>query len=226
MSLVGGLAYLLYRRRVARLLEMERMRTRIATDLHDEIGSNLSLIAMASEVATSQAPSGDAKMNGWLSLIASTSRETVDSMSDIVWAVNPDRDRLQDLTQRMRRVADDAFTARNIAFHFSAPTREADVPLGADTRREVFRIFKESVNNVVRHAACQRAEVEFSVSAGRLRLRVSDDGAGFEPAAASDGNGMASMRRRATNLGGELRVRSQCGAGTTITLTAPVDGRR
>jgi signal transduction histidine kinase len=223
---VGFVAYFIYRVRVARLIEMERVRRRIATDLHDEIGSNLSLIAMIGEVANRHVPPDDSQMAGWLSLMASTSRETVDSMSDIVWAVNPQKDSLSDLTQRMRRVADDNFTARNITFQFSAPGRETDIKLGAETRREIFKIFKESVNNIVRHAECSQAAIEFQVEAGWLVLKLSDNGKGFDPDRASEGNGLMSMHRRAKNLGGELDVISQPGSGTTVILRAPLEGHR
>jgi signal transduction histidine kinase len=221
----GLVAYALYRYRVARLVELERVRTRIATDLHDDIGSNLSLIAMVSEVAHQQAKPGDRQMADWLSLVAGTSRETVDSMSDIVWAVNPKRDRIPDLIRRMRRVAEDLFNARHIEFHFAISDQEKDIKLGAETRREVFMIFKEAVNNLVRHSQCTRAEVEFQIEQSRLRLRLRDDGKGFDLATASDGNGLQSMRRRAENLGAELEVLSRPGAGTTVTLLAPLDRR-
>ena len=179
LTVYGG-----HRYRVARLVELARVRTRIATDLHDEIGSNLSLMAIVSDVANKRAGPRDSQMSEWLSLIAGTSRETMDAMADIVWVINPDKDRLLDLTLRMRRLADDIFTARNIAFHLSAPGDEADIKLGADTRHEVFMIFKESVNNIVRHSECTRADVEFKVEQGRLVLKLSDNGRGFDPARA------------------------------------------
>lgn len=220
LTVYGG-----HRYRVARLVELARVRTRIATDLHDEIGSNLSLMAIVSDVANKRAGLRDSQMSEWLSLIAGTSRETMDAMADIVWVINPDKDRLPDLTLRMRRLADDIFTARNIAFHLSAPGDEADIKLGADTRHEVFMIFKEGINNIVRHSECTRADVEFKVEQGRLVLKLSDNGRGFEPAGAGDGNGLSSMRRRAKNLRGELVLISSPGIGTTVILQAPLDGR-
>jgi ligand-binding sensor domain-containing protein len=219
LTVYGG-----HRYRVARLVELARVRTRIATDLHDEIGSNLSLMAIVSDVANKQTGPRDSQMSEWLSLIAGTSRETMDAMSDIVWVINPDKDRLLDLTLRMRRLADDIFTARNIAFHLSAPGDEADIKLAADTRHEVFMIFKEGINNIVRHSECTRADVEFKVEQGRLVLKLSDNGKGFEPAGAGGGNGLSSMRRRAKNLGGELVLISSSGIGTTVILQAPLDG--
>jgi ligand-binding sensor domain-containing protein/signal transduction histidine kinase len=215
--------YGLYRYRLARLLELERVRTRIASDLHDDIGSNLSLIAMLSEVAL-RGRRGDAQTDESLSLIATASRELVDSMSDIVWAINPKKDSVRDLTKRMRRFASDVFSARNIAFKFLAPGEEQDTKINADTRREVLLIFKEGVNNIARHSGCAEAEIELQIAAGWLLLKLSDNGKGFDTSAASDGNGLVSMRQRAKKLGGELELISN-GRGATVILKAPL-GRR
>ena len=212
--------YALYRYRMQKLIELERVRTRIATDLHDEIGSNLSLIAMVGEAAHRRAT--DDQMAGWLSMIAGTSRETVDAMSDIVWAVNPGKDRLLDLAQRMRRVAEDALSPRDVTLGFSAPDKTQDMKLDADLRREVFMIFKEGLNNVVRHSQCTRVDVDFRVASGRLLLSVSDNGQGFETQLATDGNGLANMSRRAEKLRGRLKVTSSPIEGTTMQLDVPL----
>ena len=224
--LVASGIYKLYQYRVRRLLQLERVRTRIATDLHDEIGSNLSLMAMIGDLARRQMPSEESQVARWLAVIANTSRESVDSMSDIVWVVDPSRDRLTDLTVRMRRVVDDVLTARDIAFNFVAPGETDDLKLGANTRREVFMIFKESINNLARHSQCTRADIAFKVENGRLFLQVSDNGRGFDAAYPRDGNGLASMRRRASNLGGEFEIQSSPSSGTTVTLRVPLKGKR
>ena len=223
---LGLMAYALYRYRLARLLELERVRTRIATDLHDDIGSNLSLIAMASDVANRQAQNVDKQMAGWLSLISSTSRETVDSMSDIVWAVNPAKDRLFDLIQRMRRVAEETLTTKDISLRFTAPDKDTDLRLGADMRREVFMVFKEGLNNIARHSQGTGADLSLRLEARRLELKLVDNGRGFDPKEAGDGNGLASMRRRAEKLGGTIHFESEAGQGTKITITVPLDGNR
>ena len=215
----------MYRYRVARLLELERVRTRIATDLHDDIGSSLSQVSVLSEVIRRRI--GDKPVVAEpLSMIANLSRDLIDSMNDIVWAINPKRDRLSDLTQRMRRFASDAFTVRDIEFSFSGPDPEHDTRLGADMRREIFLIFKESVNNVVRHSGCNEARINFSIQHGALELRVYDNGRGFDPEIASDGNGLASMRQRALRIGGALEISSQGEQGTTVSLKAPLDDHR
>lgn len=219
---VGVVIYAAHRRRVARLIELERVRTRIASDLHDDIGADLSRIALLSEVARRQVSRDDSQVTEWLSSIASISRKSVDSMSDIVWAINPNRDRLSDLTQRMRRFSSDIFTARNIEFQFRAPGADQDMKLGVDLRREVYLIFKESVNNMVRHSGCTHAEVEFQNLGGWLVLKLSDNGKGFDCARTNGGQGLASMRQRAQNLGGKLELISHNGDGTTVILRAPL----
>jgi ligand-binding sensor domain-containing protein/two-component sensor histidine kinase len=222
---VGFSIYAVHRQRVGRLVELERVRTRIATDLHDDIGANLSLIAMLSEVARGFLKNDDRRMKDWFSTIATTSRDTVDAMSDIVWAVNPKRDQLSDLTQRMRRFAEDILGARDIALNFRAPELERDLKVGADLRREVFLIFKETINNTVRHSQCTASEVELKVARGWLVLQMSDNGRGFDLKGTSEGNGLASMRQRAQKLGGTLDVSSPNGQGTSVTLRAPLDHR-
>ena len=138
---------------------------------------------------------------------------------------HPQRDTLRDLTQRMRRFASDVFTARDISFGFHGPDPELGTRLRADLRREIFLVFKESANNIVRHSQCTRAEIEFGIEGRRLVMRLSDDGLGFDTAARAEGHGLMSMRKRAERLHGEIEIVSGEGRGTTITLRVPL-GRR
>ncbi len=230
---VGASIYVIDRYRLARAVELERVRTRIATDLHDDIGASLSQIAILSEVVTQRVGQEDARGVEALSMIAGTSREMVDSMSDIVWAINPTKDHLSDLSQRMRRFASDILSARDIEFRFRAPTAEKDIRLGTDLRREIYLIFKESINNMVKHSACTEADLEFRIVHNWLVVRVSDNGRGFDMGAAGNGNstgmgghGLVSMRRRAEALGGTYEVKSAKAGGTTVTLKVPVQTRR
>ena len=213
--------YSLYRSRVARLLGIERVRTRIAADLHDDIGTNLTRIAVLSEVARSQLDEANPSVANPLSSIARISRESVASMSDIVWAINPRRDSLLDLVLRMRRFANEIFADGKIGFQFHAPETEQDQKLGADLRRDVFLIFKEALNNAVRHSSCANVEIELQLDRLWLLLLVSDDGSGFESSVSSEGHGLISMRRRAKALGGELQLLSREGKSTEILLKVP-----
>jgi signal transduction histidine kinase len=127
----------------------------------------------------------------------------------------------------MRRFASDVFTSRDIDFNFSAPNAHQDVRLGADLRREVFLIFKEAVNNAVRHSECTKANIEFRIESGRLELKIVDNGKGFDPDhdGDGDGSGLVSMRHRSEQIGGALEISSSAGRGTEVRLRAPL-GRR
>jgi signal transduction histidine kinase/streptogramin lyase len=205
-----------------RLVELERVRKRIATDLHDDIGSSLTRISLLSEVTQLQGRQVETVSGGSLSVIAGLSRELVDSMSDIVWAINPERDSLGDLTQRMRHFASDVFSARGIDFRFSLPDSERDLRVGANFRRELFLIFKEAVNNAVRHSGCTKAEIEFRMDGEGVFLRLTDNGRGFDPHNDSMGHGLKSMRERIEAFSGKLEIASNPGAGTALVFTIPI----
>jgi signal transduction histidine kinase/ligand-binding sensor domain-containing protein len=223
-TVMGGTATLLYRYRVNQLLQLERVRTHIATDLHDDIGSSLSQIAVLSEVVRRQL-GGTNEVSQPLSTIATTSRELVDSMSDIVWAINPNRDNLGDLVQRMRRFASDLFTANEIELRFNARESERPVKLDAEVRRQVFLIFKESAHNIVRHAECSRVDIDIHIENHAITLTLKDDGRGFAIAHAGHGHGLSSMVQRAKILGGTLEIDSHPGHGSSVALRVPLARR-
>lgn len=219
---ISGLIYAIYHYRVQQAVQLERVRMRIAHDLHDDVGSSLSQVSILSEVVRQRVNAEDETVSKPLSLISRISTEAVDSMSDIVWAINPQKDRLRDLTRRMRQFAGEVFTARDIAFRFEASDSHADVKLQPDTRRQIFLIFKEAVNNVARHSRCSRAEIFFYVEGAQLVLQVKDDGKGFDVTEDGDGNGLVSMRKRAESLQATLRIISDKGKGTSVTLRVPL----
>jgi ligand-binding sensor domain-containing protein/signal transduction histidine kinase len=206
--------------RLNRALEIERVRTRIASDLHDDIGSSLSQIAILSEVARTVAHD-DAPAAQPLERIARLSRESVDAMGDIVWAIDPHRDTPAHLATRMRRFASDLLPPRGIELQFEH-SEGASPRLGADIRRQVYLIFKEAVHNAVRHGRPTRVDIEFTTSPRWLHLVVRDQGDGFDPAGAREGQGIRNMRRRADVLGGTLDVTSVAGRGTSVILTVPL----
>jgi signal transduction histidine kinase/ligand-binding sensor domain-containing protein len=223
---IVAVAAILVHARVARLLEVERLRTRIASDLHDEIGSGLSRISILSEVARRGLAAEDGETGQRLASIAAGSGELVDSMSDIVWAVNPGRDRFGDLVHRMRRVAGDLMSGGEVELSFTAPAGEPDARLGDDVRRQVLLVYKEAMNNVVRHSGCSRVDVGVALDRDGLDLRIRDDGRGFDPGADSDGHGLTNMRARAAAIGATLEIATAKGLGTTVELrVANVRGR-
>lgn len=217
--------------REERIAELQRVRTRIATDLHDDIGSSLTQIAVLTEVARGQANYLQSEnLSMPLERIKNVSKELVSVMSDVVWAINPQKDFLHDLVQRMRRFASDVFTGRGIKFEFTTPEIEGNLQLGANIRREVFAIFKETVNNAVKYSECTAAVAKFRIEENRLFLEISDNGKGFDTKVVlSDdfrpemgGNGLINMRHRARELGGICEILSEIGQGTTVKVSVPL----
>jgi len=222
---IASIMYEIYRRRLERLLELERVRTRIASDLHDDIGSGLTKISLESEVARRCA--SDPLVTESLEHIGDASRELVDSMSDIVWALNPKRGQFTDLATRMRYFANQTLAAAGLEVDFHAPPGWTDASLPPELRRDAFLIFKEAVNNTVRHSQSRRVEITVELRDSEMLMRVSDDGLGFhlEQAVGGEGHGLTSMRARAARLGGRLEIDSQAGKGTTVTLSVPLKAR-
>ncbi|HYJ92468.1 MAG TPA: ATP-binding protein, partial [Pyrinomonadaceae bacterium] len=209
----------------------ERVRMRIATDLHDDIGASLSQIALLSEVVGRQVEETETNgLSTHLHKISAVSTELVQAMGDIVWAINPRKDSLQELIKRMRRFAADIFSSSGIKFEFETNEFVDPIALGANIRREIFVIFKEAVNNIARHSVCKNVNLELHVNANHLILVLEDDGHGFnvlEKLSESfspeiGGNGLINMRKRAADLGGECLIVSEIGKGTNIRIDVPL----
>jgi ligand-binding sensor domain-containing protein len=214
-GLAAGLTvYWLYNYRVQHLLAMERLRTHIATDLHDDIGASLTQISLLSEVGQR-----DASRNV-LAEIAQISRDLGREMADIVWAVSPRHDRFDALAYRMRRFAEDALPDGQVAF--DAAGLPGDLSLAIEYRRPLFLVFKEAVNNVARHSGATRLTVRLAVTDGVLRMVVEDNGSGFDPAGEDAGEGLNSIQRRMKNLGGKAEWETESGRGTKFTATLPL----
>jgi signal transduction histidine kinase/streptogramin lyase len=220
----GGLMYLAHRYRIARLLAVANMRTRIATDLHDDIGSGLSRVAILSEVVKQQTGASAPQAEPLLTEIADSARVLVDSMRDIVWAIDPGHDDLASLLARVRQFASDVLEPRKISFDFPAPSEVQKIKLDADQRRHLHLIFKEAINNIARHADCTSVALGVRIVDNRLTAELQDDGRGFNisPEAAANGrggHGLENMRRRVAQLDGQLKVESEPGRGTRLRLS-------
>jgi signal transduction histidine kinase len=224
VSLVAAALVAAYRARMRRITEMARVRSRIASDLHDELGLSLSRIAVLSEVAGRKAGTAAA---GELADIGTTARDLAAASSDMAWSLDPRRDDLASLLARLRRLAEDVFSSAGVRWSFAATGAMERVPLGAEQRRHVFLVLKEAINNAARHAGATNVRLELALADGRLLATLADNGRGFaapEPGAAGSatGQGLASMARRAAELGGTLAVESRPGGGTTVRLEVPL----
>ena len=146
--------------------------------------------------------------------------QTIEALRDIVWFINPAYDKLGDLVERMKE------TARTMLPGITYDFREGHVPAGVELplvlRQNVLPIFKEVLNNAVQHARATRLDIEVEAAGGRFRLRICDNGTGFDETKVKLGNGLRNLRRRTGELGGTLEIDSAPGRGTIITLTAPI----
>ena len=235
---VGLTAYGLHRYRVSRLLELERVRTRIATDLHDDIGASLSRVAILSEVVKQQVGGGAGQSLPILTEIADSARGLVETMREIVWAIDPRRDELSQVVSRVRQFASDVFEAKGVSWDFQVPPELEQIRLGPEQRRHLFLIFKEAINNTARYADCRHVSLSLTLTRHQLWGDIRDDGRGFagpapgpqmtgnggDPASAN-GHGLENMQRRAAQIGGQVSIESSPGRGTTIKLMIPLKKR-
>jgi nitrate/nitrite-specific signal transduction histidine kinase len=232
---VGLAVYLLYRYRVARLIELERVRTRIATDLHDDIGAGLARVAILSEVVKQQVGGTAAQSIPLLTEIADSARGLAESMREIVWAIDPRRDELSTVVSRVRQFASDVLDAQGINWDFHTPPELERIKLDPEQRRHLFLIFKEAINNISHHADCQSVYLSLKVARQQLLGEIRDDGRGFnnghDPESKSDltlstnGHGLANMRQRAAQVGGQIQIESAPGEGVSIKLMIPLRKR-
>jgi signal transduction histidine kinase len=221
IAALGGLT-VAYRLRVRRLLEIERLRLRIAGDLHDELGSDMSGLAIASNLVGRSDRLTDRDRDRLASMSATATR-ALESLRDVVWHINPEHDTLPSLDARLRSVA--ATLLADVPYEI----RTSGLGAGAmpmDVRRHVLLIYKELLHNVVRHARATRVRIAVSFADGRLRLVVEDDGVGMAGDGSRDGTGLRSVRRRAAAIGAALDIGSPDGRGTRTELVVPLTRTR
>ncbi len=230
---VAGVARFVTRKRMQRQIErmerqheIERERARIAQDIHDDVGASLSRIAMLSQPARGDLtePGRTAAM---LSNIYSTAREVTRSLDEIVWAVDPRHDTLDSLVDYMCRYAQSFLTPAGLRCRLDVPVEVPPWPLTAEIRHHLFLAFKETLNNISKHAAATEVRVSFELRAsGAFALAVKDNGRGFETSDAASaqpdriaaGNGLPNLTARLARIGGQVEIESQTGKGTRVTF--------
>jgi len=224
----GALLYGAYRYNLNRLLELERVRTRIAADLHDDIGSSLSGMAFLSEAVKQQVGTARPEAFEMASEVAVMARGLARALSDVVWSIDPRRDDLRNVLTRVRQSAA-PLEAQGIAWSLHGPAQPERVKLTPQQRHHLYLIFKEALNNIARHAHCASAGLTITVEGRQLRAEIVDDGCGFSPAGepGSDpeehgGNGLRNMQLRASQMGGRMRVDAAAGGGVRLELTVPL----
>ncbi len=214
LATVAGIVSSISQYRYQRKLEMEKMRTQIASDLHDEVGSMLSGLAMQAEILELQ---GHSKDQSSLVYLKDVSRQAVGKMRDMVWSIDSRRDQVKDLLDRMREHAEDLLQPRVISCHFVLGELPMEKNLPVDARQHIFLIFKEALNNVTRHSNASEVTVRFGNFDGRFEMGIHDNGSAFENGKKSTGLGLSNMEMRAEKLGATLEMKT--GDGFLVKLT-------
>ncbi len=224
-TLIAAGIYILYRYRLNQMLQLQSVRNRIASDLHDEIGSTLSSISLSSTIIQSKLNGYNTEVQKLLQQVSSNTDSMMEALSDIVWAINTRNDRFDNVVNRMRAFAIERLEPCNINIQFNVSEDVMNTQLGMEQRKNLYLIFKEAVNNTAKYSACKNVSVDISRQSNKeFVLRVKDDGKGFDSGAAGDlgktlsGNGIRNMKKRAEELGGEIKIDSDSSEGTILYL--------
>jgi two-component sensor histidine kinase len=218
-----AIIYFIIRYEQNRKKQLEAVRARISRDLHDDMGSTLQSISVMSEIARMKSTSENKQDSiPFIEKIGSASREMVEKMNDIVWAVNPQNDHFENIILHMRAFGGELLAGKDIALHFKTDSGLNNIRLSMEKRKSFFLVYKEALNNAYKYSGAKNVNVEISKTNHTLKLVVEDDGVGFninEDRLKTGGNGLKNMNTRAAELNGSISITSETGHGTTVSLT-------
>ena len=213
------------RRRSMRRLEtlrfqnaLEQDRTRIARDLHDDLGTRVTVLTMTAALARRDLDTDPAKTRRHLESMAGSARELVAAMDDLVWAVDPAHDTLDHLASHLTRLAEEMFRDSPVRCRLDIPALLPARPLGADFRHHLALAVKESLHNVLRHAGPCEVFLSLKFDGETLTLVIRDTGRGFDPDAPPEGHGLSNTPARIREIGGSYAIDSAPGRGTSIVI--------
>jgi ligand-binding sensor domain-containing protein/signal transduction histidine kinase len=201
---------------------LERERARIARDLHDQLGANLTQVALLGEMAESDKHLPK-EVAAHARQISQTARETTHALDEIVWTVNPSNDTLDGLVNYVCKYAQDYFAMAGLRYRLEVPSPLPTVPISPELRHNVFLAAKEAINNVIKHAHASSAWLRLRLVAAHFVLEIEDDGRGLKQADLKKGrNGLRNMRKRMEDAGGAFEASPRPEGGTVVRLTAPL----
>lgn len=207
---------------VKQLQANEQVRTRIARDLHDDLGSTLSSIRILSEFAQNQTTQNPEKVPNLLNKITNSTQKLQENLQDIVWTTQSKDNTVEELLVRIRQFGGEVLEAKNINYRLKIDNSLNKIVISPNFQYDIFMIFKESINNIVKYANAKNVIVNFGLKGDLIVLSIKDDGIGFDTEQEKDGNGLKNMPRRAENIDGDVEIISKIGSGSTIILRFPV----
>jgi signal transduction histidine kinase len=213
--------YALYRYRIRQLLRLQNVRNSIATDLHDDIGSSLSNISILSELSSKNILH-PAKAREFLQRISEEVHTSSQAMDDIIWSVNTRNDSLQDTIARMRRYAAELFDNSDVNCHLQLDENTGNKKLSMEQRRDVYLIYKETLNNIHKHAQAKNVWITVDQGQNYLFMQLKDDGKGFNTNLITHRNGLKNLQSRVDKWNGKIKIDSKENKGTTIELKIPL----
>ena len=213
--------YALYLYRIRQLLQLQKVRNRIATDLHDDIGSTLTNINMLSEISRKNLEK-PYEAEKFLQRITEEVTASSQALNDIIWNVNSRNDSMEEILLKMRRYAAELFDNSNTVCHLNMDEMIAGKKLNMEQRRDVYLIYKESMNNIRKHAAANNVWIDMQLQSGKLYIKIKDDGKGFDPFVVTDRNGLRNIRLRTDKWKGSTLVTTAPGNGSLIEIIIPL----
>jgi len=217
---LGGI-FFLYRIRIKRLLEVHRLREKVARDLHDDVGSTLTSINILSELARNGIDENSPMVRDYLDRIGKNSSQMMESMDEIVWSIKPDNDQLHKIAARLREYTANVLENQLINYTFDTDENIVQIKLDMEKRRNLFLIYKEVLNNLLKYASATEVNISIQYERNAIQLRIRDNGVGFDLNQCREGNGLYNIRARSEILGGKLEIISAPLKGTQILLTVP-----
>ena len=203
-------------------IKLQNIRNEISANLHDDLGSSISNINILNELALRNI-NNPLKATTYLQNAGADIENIRDNLGDIVWSLNPRfDDDLSGLFIKMKRYSADMLEGRNIIPHFHFPPAVNCEQLNIKYRKNLYLIFKESINNMAKYSAAKNGRVEVEIIENKLHLRISDDGVGFDRGKVTSGNGLQNICERAKACKGEINIISSETKGTTITFSMPL----
>jgi signal transduction histidine kinase len=219
--LLAGLLYTIYRYRINQLLRLQQVRDRIATDLHDDIGTTLTNISILSELSKKKLLQKE-DAGTFLDRIAEEVHNSSQALDDIVWSINTKNDTLEQTVARMRRYAAEIFDAANITYSLQLDEQFERYKLNMEQRRDCFLIFKEAINNIYKHANAKHVQIKIWIEKSRLHMTIQDDGKGFDITTVTHRNGIKNIRNRIEKWNGKITLLSVPGQGTVTRVHFPL----
>ncbi len=217
---VIAIIYSIYSYRLEQLLRVERLRTKISTDLHDDIGSTLSSISILSQLVLNKKETEQA--DEMLNEIKDNAIGLMEKMDDIVWSINPKNDSLEDLLLRIIRFSEQLFEAKGIDHNIDIQPNIRDLKLSMEARQHLYLMIKETINNTIKHARCSKASISAISKDHLLTVVICDNGKGFNINKTNSGNGLINLKERGVKMAATVGIDSVINEGTTVTISIKI----